>query len=344
MYKLILEDYDRYVYEKELKDFLPKDFIDFHVHSFRSDYDLYDPTIPKKKGKSWVGMNLNELTAEQLQDTYRQLFPENNVTPLVFGCTGRNIKQVNDYIYEIAEKYNYPKLYFSDYKMSGDELEENIKKGGYLGVKSYLSHRPSYIPINEVRIFDFVTHEQLRVLDKNGWILMLHIPRPGRLKDPVNLAQLKEIEEKYPNIKLIIAHIGRAYAKEDIGNAFEVVGQGENTYFDFTANLCDDAIKACLEAVGPKKLIFGSDLPYANMRMYRIVEDGVYINIVRRGEFGDVTGVEHMRETDEKDLTLMIYEQIRALKRVAIDMKLSDKDIEDIMNNNAKKLIDATTV
>ena len=86
----------------------------------------------------------------------------------------------------------------------------------------------------------------------------------------------------------------------------------------FTANLCDDAIKACLEAVGPKKLLFGSDLPYAIMRMYRIVEDGYYINIVRRGEFGDITGVAHMRETDEKDLTLMIYEQIRALKRMAI--------------------------
>ena len=46
-----------------------------------------------------------------------------------------------------------------------------------------------------------------------------------------------------------------------------------------------------------------------------------------------------MRETDEKDLTLMIYEQIRALKRVAADMKLSDSNIEDIMNGNAVRLI-----
>lgn len=38
---------------------------------------------------------------------------------------------------------------------------------------------------------------------------MLHIPRDGRLKDPVNLAQMMEIEEKYPKVKLIIAHVGR---------------------------------------------------------------------------------------------------------------------------------------
>ena len=49
---------------------------------------------------------------------------------------------------------------------------------------------------------------------------MLHISRPARLKDPVNLAQLLEIEEKYPNVKLIVAHIGRAYTPEDIGDAY----------------------------------------------------------------------------------------------------------------------------
>ena len=44
----------------------------------------------------------------------------------------------------------------------------------------------------------------------------------SRLRDEVNIAQIMEIEEKYPNLKLVVAHIGRAYAKEDIGNAFEM--------------------------------------------------------------------------------------------------------------------------
>lgn len=337
---LQVEDYDRYVYEKELKDFLPTNFIDFHVHAFRSDYERYG--VVTKNKVSWVSMIANEMTVEQLNDTLAQLFPANQVTPLIFGCTGRNLKQTNDYIYKVGKEYNYPTLYRTDYLTSGEEMEEEIKRGGYLGIKPYLTNRPAYIPAAETRIFDFVTHEQLKVLDKNGWILMLHIPRNGRLKDPVNLAQLMEIEQKYPNIKLIIAHIGRAYAKEDIGNAFDLIGKGENTYFDFTANLCDDAIKACIEAVGTKKLIYGTDLPYALMRMYRIVENGEYINIVRRGEYGDITGMAHMRETDERDVTLMIYEQIKALKRCAADMKLTDSQIEDIMNNNAQRLIDAT--
>ena len=47
-----------------------------------------------------------------------------------------------------------------------------------------------------------------------------------------------------------------------------------------------------------------------------------------------------MRETDEKDVTLMIYEQIRAMKRVAEELKLTREDIEDIFYGNAKRLLE----
>ena len=349
MYFFNVEDFDRQVYEKELKSFLPKEFIDFHVHVFKNTFDPFGAPskAPTSKVKSWVGLigkdiYLDEITAEQLQDTNRRLFPDNNVTPLIFGCTGRNLDQTNGYIKEVGDKYDYPMLYRTDYSMSADELEEAIIKGGYLGIKPYIMNRPQYIPYAETRIFDYVPHHHLEVLNRHGWILMLHIPRSKRFRDEVNLAQLHEIEVRYPNVKLIIAHIGRAYAKEDIGNGFEVVGKGENTYFDFTANLCDDAIRACIEAVGTKKLIYGTDLPYAAMRLYRITEDGIYYNVVRRGEYGDMTNVANVRETDEKDVTFMVYEQIRAFRRVALEMKLNDSQIEDVMNNNAKRLIEET--
>lgn len=338
MYNLVVEDYDRHVYKTEVRDFIPKDIFDFHIHVFSNEIPKYERFRNAKQ--SWVGMITDELRIEQLRTTFEELFPDNNWKALLFGGTGRELRETNDYVIKAGKELDCPILYRTNATMSGEELEAEMKAGGFIGIKPYLSESPLYIPIKERRIFDFLPHEHLRVCDKNGWIVMLHIPRDLRFRDPVNLAQLREIEEKYPNLKLVIAHIGRAYAKEDIGNAFEVVGKGENTYFDFTANLCDDAIRACLEAVGPKKLIFGSDLPYAIMRMYRIVENGEYINIVRRGEFGDITGVSHMRETDEQDLTLMIYEQILALKRVATEMKLSDSDVEAIMNGNAKRLIE----
>ena len=331
-------EYDKLVYEKELKDFLPDEFIDFHTHVQGNDAESAGSS---NGGSTWTSYIARDGSGvELLLDSYKKMFPDKKVTPLIFGGCGCNIDQVNDYVYEKRTEFNLPSLYRTHYAMDADKLEEDILKRGFLGIKPYLSNCPPYLPSAEIRIFDFVPHEHLKVCDKHGLIVMLHIPRDGRLKDPVNLYQIKEIEEKYPNLKLIVAHIGRAYAKEDIGNAFDIIGKGANTYFDFTANVCDDAIKACIEAVGPKKLIFGSDLPIAIMRMYRIVENGVYYNIVPKGHYGDVDGQPHMRQTEGEDITIMMYEQLKALKRVAIDMKLSDSDVEAIMKKKKKKLID----
>jgi len=337
MFNLCVTDYDRKVYENEIKDFLPKEFIDFHIHSYKNTFKL---TGSRNGGSAWTRLVCDEMTTEQMFDCFKKLFPENKVTPLVFGSCMKDFKETNDYVREEGKKHGFPTLYRCSYDMDIEELEKSVKNGGFLGLKPYLSYCPSYIPSKEVRIFDFLPEEQLKLADKNGWIVMLHIGRDGRLKDPVNLGQLMEIEEKYPNVKLIVAHIGRAYSKEDIGNAFEILGKTKNMYFDFTANMCDDAIRECIKTVGPKRLIFGSDLPIAIMRMYRITENGVYYNVVPRGLYGDIDGEPHMRETDEKDVTLMIYEQIRAMKRVAEELKLTREDIEDIFCGNAKRLLE----
>lgn len=337
MYKLNYNDYDKSVYENELKNFLPEKFIDCHTHIWKSNF------VPKGEangGSLWIDRVADELLADDLMTTLSVLFPKKQVTPLVFGGIKHDLSQCNNYVFASAQKYNFPTLYRSEYSMDPDELEEQVKKGGFLGLKPYITNCPPYIPANEIRIFDFLPHKHLKVADKNGWIIMLHIPRSKRLRDEVNLAQLMEIENNYPNIKLIVAHIGRAYSVEDIGDAFSILKNTRNMYFDFTANMCDDAIKACINAVGTKRFLYGSDLPISTMRMYRITKKGVYYNVVPRGLYGDVSGDPHLVESDEKNITLMIYEQIRALMRCSVDINLSDTQIEDIMYNNAKRIID----
>ncbi len=329
-------EYDKHVYETEIRDFLPDKIVDCHVH-------VWDETCIKTQssngGSRWTRLVADTLTGAELIESNRLLLPGKEVTPLVFGGCNSTTALSNAVVLKSMENHGFPALYRTSYEMTAEELEKAVLEGGYLGLKPYLTFCPPYIPIPEIRIFDFLPHHQLEVANKHGWIVMLHIARDQRLRDKVNIAQLMEIEEKYPNVKLIVAHIGRAYAKEDIGDAFETLKNTKNMLFDFTANVCDDAIRACLEAVGPKRLLFGSDLPIAFMRMYRITENGVYYNVVPRGLYGNVSGEPHMRETDEKDITIMYYEQIRAMKRVAEEMQLTRSDIEDIFYNNAMRLL-----
>ena len=172
---------------------------------------------------------------------------------------------------------------------------------------------------------------------------MLHIPRDGRLRDRINLSQMLEIENRYPRVKLIIAHIGRAYCPEDIGDAFDVLSETNNMMFDFSANTNVGIMVKLIRAVGSKRILFGSDMPILRMRMRRVCENGIYVNIVPRGLYGDVSGDKHMREVEGEEaerLTFFMYEEIDAFRRAAEETGLAFSEIEDIFCNNAARIIE----
>ena len=166
----------------------------------------------------------------------------------------------------------------------------------FKGLKVYLQFAPSYIPSNEIRIFDFLPHEHLALADRHGWVVQLHIARPKRLADPVNYVQLREIEERYPNVKLIVAHLGRAYADEDVGGALEYLRDTKKMMWDFTANTNSHVMEQVLTYFGPDRFMYGSDFPIFRMKARRIVENGFYINEIPANSLGDVSSDPHMRE------------------------------------------------
>jgi len=178
-------------------------------------------------------------------------------------------------------------------------------------------------------------------MDKNGWTVMLHLPRPARLKDPVNLAHLLEIEKKYKNLTLIVAHVGRAYCDSDAGDAFEVLKGTERMLFDISANTNANIFEKLINMAGSSRILYGSDLPVTRMRMKRIERNGIYVNLVPRGMYGDVSGDKNMGELDgpEADkLTYFLYEELEAFRQAAIRTGLNRDDIEKIFWKNAAGL------
>jgi len=112
--------------------------------------------------------------------------------------------------------------------------------------------------------------------------------------------------------------------------------------FDFSANTNAEVFEECLRAFGPRRLVFGSDLPIARMRMRRICENGSYINLVPPGLYGDVSGDVHLREVSAEEgaeLSFFMYEQLFAFRRAAEAVGLSASDLEDVFYNNAVRLI-----
>ena len=336
--------YDKKVYEEELKDFLPDKIFDVHTHVWLNALEDPKPVEPGKEKRTvtWPSLVAADNPVEDLQETYRLMFPDKDVKALMFN-NGTGSARNNAYVSESSKKSGFPALYYSRPTQSADEVEKYVREGGFLGLKSYLDLAPKYLPVNEIRIYDFFPKHQLKRMDEMGAIVMLHIPRNARLKDPVNLHQILEIKQEFPNIRLIIAHVGRAYTKEDVGNAFDYLDQAPDLMYDFCANCCEYAITEVLKHAGPKHVMFGTDLPILRMRTHRIEENGTYINLVPPGLYGDPSQDPHLREVSAEEaekITFFAYEELLAFKRACQTLGLSKQDVEDVMYNNAVNLIE----
>lgn len=330
-----MSDYDKKVYTEELKDFLPDKIVDSHAHCWRVEDDEYDRSkFPKK----WTNLVAKDCYIEDLLETYKTLFAGKKVIPIIFGNSVNRCMEHNAYIKSVSEKYLFPSLFWTRYEMSPEFVEENVLKGGFQGLKPYLGGCKQGVNPSEADIYDFLPKNHLEVANKYGWKIVLHVSKSKRFKDESNLKTLLEIEQNYPNVKLIVAHIGRAYTGSDVGDAFEVLKNTKNMLFDFSANTNSSVITKCIETFGTKRVLFGTDMPIAKMKMRRIIENGTYINVIPKGLYGDVSNDVHMRESLDSNITNFTYEILRAFKLSTSDLTLTRKDIEDIMCGNAASL------
>ena len=335
MFDIEITPYDKKIYDEYIEDFLPGFIIDMHVHIWEKSFNKPSEA---KGCVTWTNRVASECTLEDLLYIYKNLFPGKIVKPVLMGNPVADLDKTNAYTADCSIKSGLSAIFCVSPATPHEEIYRTLTASGFCGLKPYLSNAPEHIPPDEIKIFDFLTHEHLKIADELGKAVILHIARPGRLKDPVNIEQMMEIDERYPNAKVIIAHIGRAYIEDDIGNAFDTLKKSKNLLFDFSANTLDRAMLECIGAVGPKRVIFGSDMPITTMRMYRTAEGGIYKNVVPRGLYGDIAGDKNMKETDEPDVTFFIYEQIMALRRAAETLKLTKSDVCDIFYGNAAGL------
>ncbi len=323
---------DRPFYDHVIRDFLPDRIIDIHSHVTGPD-EIIEGAPPPEFWAERVcpeGMNLPSLL-----ESYLIMFPGKDVKPVIFPMPSArfNPDRGNEYASRESARFGLYALLLSDPSLSAEELERKVEDGGFVGLKPYPSMAEK--PPDRVEIYDYLPETHLELADERGWIVILHIPRPGRLTDPVNLRELMEIDERYPRAHVVVAHVGRAYCPR-YAEGLSDLEATENLLFDISANSNQTVFEHLIDHIGPRRIVFGSDMPISAMHARRICEGDNYVNMLLDADWED----SHTRRASpEAGVVFFLYEEIAAFRRAAEARGLGTGDVRKIFYGNAAALL-----
>ncbi|MCL5771286.1 MAG: amidohydrolase family protein [Actinobacteria bacterium] len=343
--KNLLKDFnekDLKIFNHEFNNFLPKRIMDFHVHLWKKDFLNKDISEERQKANPFADPDIiDRFVFEDFETVANTLFPDKEYSGLFFGLPAKEVdlSKANKYVSDVCKDNGCHGLYIPE--PGFDEIPDNFFGNGFVGFKPYPDlvdfETPSdFLKLDiDVSIFDFISKKVLEFSNEYGLILLIHIPRKGRLNDKRNIEELRKIGEKYKNIKVILAHAGRSYCYEDIRSGIQYIKNMENLYVD-TAMINNFSVnKLLMEELGPERILYGSDLAVAALK-------GKNIDINNRHYFVTNTPKSWSLSSSEMnldDFTFFIYEIIRAIKLASKELNLNKKQIEDIFYSNAHRII-----
>jgi len=324
------------VYREELAPHLPAKIFDTHVHLLRrSDYL---PGVDPDKLKTTAPAPLTrDFTYDHLDAAMRRLFPEQQWEALIFHNPTRDIDLAagNRWIASVAREHSdvHPLMIVTP-EMKAAEVEAQVRQGGFIGLKPYEGLGPKPVR-GETRIADFLTADHMAVADALGLIVILHVPRKGRIGDPVNIRDVAELCARWRNARIILAHIGRSYGPWFIEQAIGTFKDLPNLHYDVAALDDAETIEVVLENVPHTRLHFASDLPVTLLRGRHMCVNRHCFFLTEEPCPNSITPPKGAAFP----MTFMLYETVRALLRACRKRKLSKAAVEGVFHDNAVAVV-----
>lgn len=322
---------DEQFYERHLRHRLPDVIVDAHAHFNRPEHVAN--ITPETIAGDWALECGLIMTYEDSRHYASVMFPSKDWRyislpwPLREADTAGN----NAYVASLAQEKGQPGLYTVRPEFSTEQIEREFLAGGFSGFKPY-PYMASAVKGADVSIFDFMPHEQFELANRLKTAVLMHLPRAGRLPDPDNIAEIRTILDRYPDIKLVIAHFGRCFQHEYFEKALERLGEDvHRLWFDCAAVLNPKVHQLAFDHLDHRRILFGTDLPILLWHGKREWDANGYHNLCRE----DFSWNKHPYPDEEPNYTYFLYEQLKNMLDIIGDNPTA---VADVFQRNAESV------
>jgi Amidohydrolase len=318
------------IWKEELEGFLPDKILDFHVHIFN------DGVVPTGAPYICGGQPIERYDFEDFQQDLAECYPGKQTLAVCFGSphTEYDFARNNDYIASECDGTRFiPFRLFDPNEHDHQAVKQDIINGGFVGLKPYLNYVRKD-DLDQVEVHEMLPAWIMEIANELGLIIMLHIPRKERLADPLNQKQVVELCERYPNCKIVLAHIGRAYYMENIVGNLDKLKDIPNLYYDLAMLNNWEVLEYLFKTVGWEKVLYGTDIPIA-------LAPGKSVEI--NDQYTYVTPVPWKLSISDDHrkirFTSFLYEELRAIKKAVERLQLPREFVEGLFYKNGISLL-----
>ena len=333
---------DQAFWTEHLEPWLPPRILDAHTHVVHPAHRLV-PMSPAMRQQYWVNEVFEPIDAPTAEHCYHTVFPHRDLTCVAFAMPDLDfdLDAGNLYLQQECPRRAWHSLAVIRPQWSQEKVAALLDAPSVIGLKPYYSlisqNRDTRDAHLEASIFEFLPHHILEVVnDRHAWVT-LHVPKAARLGHPDNLREVREIRRRYPQIVLVIAHLGRCYTEPHALEALPPFADDPGLFFDTSAVLNPASHRVALEHLGPARILYGSDNPILYLRGRRQYRDRTYVN---RTSYPFHFNRHREPPEVEATYTLCLYEDLRAIKQACEELGITERSqVEAIFLDNAARLI-----
>ncbi len=322
-------DDDLFIYEREIRPWLPRRIFDAHSHLLNATDHADDQAA--------ADSFFYQVDMKDLQAWWRLLFPNAKVNGLVMGMPVYNcdLDAENRFVAESVVDAEDRFSLMTRPEMAPEKLKNEIEKYNPAGLKPYLTFA-TVADKQQARITDFISEEQLQLANDFGLAVTLHVSKPRGMADPENLQDISRLIRQYPKCQFILAHCGRCFIVPNMADALDGLPTAENLWIDTSAVCETDVFLELFSRYDLSHILFGTDLVNAAAFRGRYVQLGLSWHVVTPDMVTRQGGL-------SARATFAVYENVRALLRAARFCQIGEDNIQNIFYGNAARLFKLTS-
>ena len=315
-------------YRSEIAPILPPQVLDFHTHTWLSSHRRRTPSdIPG--GRYMVAQE--DYSVESLVADGKRIFPDRPYAAVCFGYPSpvADLDKTNDYAAQAGKSGGfYPLLITGKGTHDRGKLAAIVQENGFFGYKVLLNWQGD--DYGSVRIEDMIGLDEMSVANELKLVVLLHVPRSGRLADPEVQSGVEALSKDCPSASIVLAHCGRAYLPDEMKKSIGAVRDLRNVYLDTAMVMDPTVLQIVFENIDSRRVLFGTDFPVANMRGRRVYVMDHWVDVVLPGYPPSAYRV----AGDNIHATFMAWEIVLAIRGAGEMAGLTKEQIEAVFYEN----------